>query len=130
MKRVLAEYEEAYDPSSVMTPPGSGTEGDDPAGVNYAKLGPLAFVLCEALQSAILRGADRDALIERIVETSDASIEDVDAILTGKELCPSEQLIMAFGTVLSIDATIIVDAAIKGGCTKLRTTYSPVPPGY
>ena len=47
-----------YQPGGVQAP-GVGTEGDDPLGIHYADLGPLAYVLNEAMDSAVNRGADR-----------------------------------------------------------------------
>jgi hypothetical protein len=109
--------------------PGSGTEGDDPLGLHYADLGPLAFVLNEAMDSTVNRGADRQALMEQIAQVAQANVNDVEAVLTDDMRCPPMNLIQAFATVLSIDSDIIVDAAQKGGCSNLGPIPT-VPPGY
>lgn len=118
-----------YDPGQVL-PPGSGTEGDDPNGLRYADLGPLAFVLCEGVDSAVTRGIDRDTLIEVIAQgASDASVADVEAVLDGDTVCPPADLLSAFSQALAIDLDIILDAAQRGGCKQFQESPGTTP-GY
>lgn len=128
MSRIVANY----DPGAVL-PPGSGTEGDDPNGLRYSDLGPLAFVLCEGVDSAVTRGVDRDSLIGLIAQSiagaEPISEADVEAVLAGENLCPPVELLSAFSQALAIDLDIIFDAAQRGGCKQ----YSEAPgttPGY
>lgn len=131
MERVVREAAESanYAPGTVL-PPGSGTEGDDPNGLRYADLGPLAFVLCEALDGAVTRGIDRGALIDVIAQGAEgASAADVEDVLSGDALCPPSDLLGSFAEQLAIDLGIIMDAAQRGGCKQ----YSMGPnttPGY
>jgi hypothetical protein len=135
-ERLMAETIQAHQEQADYTPgeglaPGVGTEGDDPLGIHYADLGPLALVLNEAVDSATNRGADRDAIIEQInnVTSDEVSGHDAAAVLAGDELCPAMEILEAFSTVLSIDIEVITDAAKRGGCTN----YGPIsnePPGY
>lgn len=127
---VDAAREEAFNPG-VNQAPGGGTEGDDPLGLHYADLGPLAFVLNEAVDSSCVSGADRESLYEQIAQEAGegVSVQDVEDVLTDNVQCPELPLVMAFSQVLSIDASIIIDASQKGGCTNLGVTPD-VPPGY
>lgn len=131
MARVVAEAEGAnYTPGQVL-PPGSGTEGDDPNGLRYSDLGPLAFVLCEALDSAVIRGIDRDTLIANIAEGAEkCSAADVEAVLAGETLCPEYDVLSSFGEQLAIDVGTILDAAQRGGCKQVYPQGPTDPPGY
>jgi hypothetical protein len=119
-----------YTPGNVMAP-GNGSEGDDPLAVNYADLGPLGLVLNEALDATVNRGADRDELIAVIAQGAGdgISVDDVNAVLGGKQLCPELALLQAFSTVFCIDLDVILDAGTRGGCTQYAAPGSP-PPGY
>ena len=119
-----------YSPGGNLAP-GVGTEGDDPLGIHYADLGPLALVLNEAVDSATNRGADRDDIIEQINNATSDEVtgHDAAAVLAGDELCPAVEILEAFSSVLSIDVEVIVDAAKRGGCTQYGP-MSSTPPGY
>jgi hypothetical protein len=119
-----------YVPGAVMAP-GPGDEGADPLGIHYADLGPLAFVLNEAMDSAVNRGVDRDQVLETIATTTGGgcTASDVESVLGDDLACPPLSLLQAFATCLSIDLDVIIDAAEKGGCKG----YGPIPstpPGY
>ena len=125
MDRLVADYI----PGAGQAP-GSGTEGDDPLGLRYADLGPLAFVLNEALDSAVNRGADRDSIIEQVAQAAgdEFGLDEVEAVLSDENRDPDPTLLQAFANVFNIDMGIIVDAAQRGGAKKLGpATY---PPGY
>ena len=133
-ERLMAETIEAHSEQADYIPgvnqaPGSGTEGDDPLGLHYADLGPLAFVLNEAMDSIVNRGADREALLEQIAQAGQCQPSDAEAVLTDDVHCPPVELLRAFSAVLSIDLDIMIDAAQKGGCTNLGPTPT-VPPGF
>lgn len=113
------------------TAPGDGSEGGDPTGIQYEELGPLAFVLNEAVDSVVLRGADRDGLHNSISQAAgdQFSVEDVKDVLAGDVRCPDLSLLQAFGQVTSIDIDIIIDAAQRGGCDGYFGQPTE-PPGY
>ena len=130
MAHTLRAYGESADyVPGQLAAPGTGSEGDDPIGVRYANFGPLAFVLNEAVDATITRGADRSALLDQIVESAgeEITLQDVQDVLSDKMKCPDVALLTAFGTCLSIDTSIILDAAKKGGC---KNYGYPMPPGY
>lgn len=118
-----------YQPGAVLAP-GSGTTGDDPLGLHYADLGPLAFILNEAMDSAINQGIDRESLLEGIAQVAGDGITaaDADDVLTDNVQCPPPALLQAFATELAIDAEIIFDAGRRGGCKIYGPDMSP--PGY
>lgn len=118
-----------YQPGAVLAP-GSGTTGDDPLGLHYADLGPLAFILNEAMDSAVNRGIDRESLLEGIAQVAGEGITaaDADDVLTDNVQCPPAGLLQAFASELAIDMEIIYDAGRRGGCTCYGTDLSP--PGY
>lgn len=125
---VEAAEEADYQPGAVMAP-GSGTTGDDPLGLHYADLGPLAFILNEAMDSAINRGIDRESLLEAVAQGDDGSTaSDAEDVLSDDVQCPPPGLLQAFATVLAIDVEIIYDAGRRGGCTCYGENSSP--PGY
>lgn len=129
-EQLMAQVTEQADyvPGGLMVP-GGGSEGDDPAGEELVDLGPLAFVVNEGLRSAIIRGVDKDALLNEIVlQCEGATMEDVEAVLDGSEICPDPELIQAFADSLSLDASILVDAARRGGCDRYGYSTSPAPP--
>lgn len=130
MARIVSEAETAdYAPGQVL-PPGSGTEGDDPNGLRYSDLGPLAFVLCEALDGVVHNGIDRGAVIDAIAENAEgATSADVEAVLAGDTPCPSAELLGSFASNLAIDLDIVLDAAQRGGC-KDYGRIPNTPPGY
>lgn len=131
MAGLQAEAERADFVPGPSLAPGSGTEGDDPMGVRYVNLGPVAFVLNEALQSALLRGADRNALVTRIAQAAQVAPAEVTNVLSGKTRCPTRDLMAAFATVLAIDASVVYDAAVKGGCPLVEGAPPPSSsPGY
>ena len=118
-----------YSPGGNLAP-GQGTEGDDPLGIHYADLGPLALVLNEALDSATNRGADPDDILDQIAEAGGdgVSANDAQDVLGGDVLCPTMELLQGFSSVLAIDIEVIVDAAQRGGCTNYG--QRTLPPGY
>lgn len=118
-----------YQPGAVMAP-GSGTTGDDPLGLHYADLGPLAFILNEAMDSAVKRGIDRETLLEGIAQVAGPDISPADAedVLTDNVQCPPPELLQAFASELAIDVEIIFDAGRRGGCTCYGVDMTP--PGY
>lgn len=139
----MAETIRAHLEQADFTPGGSNT-GDnsapggapggrvdpDPLGIYYINLGPLAYLLNEAVEGRVDRGADRDELLDDVAEQTgpDVTAHDAEAVLNGDELCPPQELLSAFATVLSLSADTLVDAAKRGGCTN----YGPatLPPGY
>lgn len=139
MDRVVDQERGDYQPGNVKAPgpsvaPGSGTEGDDPRGLKYVSMGPLALVLNEAVDATVNRGADHDSLLEDIAQSGgdSVSMEDVAAVLAGEVKCPTAELLAAFSNAVSIDLDTILDAAQRGGCTDVYPGQpSPgVPPGY
>ena len=126
MERVVAEERGDYLPGDVGAP-GSGTEGDDPLGLKYADYGPLAYVLCEAMDSAVTRGMDRPTLLEQIAQSAGegVSVEDVTAVLTDENREPAMELLSAFANTLDIDAGILLDAAQRGGAKNLGPISTP-----
>jgi hypothetical protein len=129
-----------YKPGNSLAPgpgtaPGSGTEGDSPLGLKYVNMGPLALVLNEAVDATVTRGADRDALLALIAQTSadddHDAVQDVTDTLSGALKCPDPNLMAAFATALAIDLDVILDAAERGGCTGTATGLPPgTPPGF
>lgn len=134
MDRVVSEAagETANFAPGQVLPPGSGTEGDDPNALRYSDLGPLAFVLCEALDGAVTRGIDRGAIIDEIAQGAESSTSvEVEAVLSGDALCPDLDLLASFATELAIDLEIILDAAQRGGCKQYAGGPGPgTSPGY
>jgi hypothetical protein len=106
-----------YTPGNALAP-GSGTEGDDPLGLHYADLGHLAFVLNEAVDAAVTRGADRDQLIAEVARNSGEGVTpaDCEKVLSGDTLCPPQGVLAAFSQQTAISLEIIIDAARRGGC--------------
>lgn len=135
--RLMAEVVEAdletgeYKPGNVDAP-GDGTEGGDPLGLKYVGMGPLAFVLNESLDSAVQRGADKDSMLADIAQEAGEGIEvaDIQAVLDGDVKCPPAELLQAFGTSTSIDLSIIIDAAERGGCKNVYSAVPTDPPGF
>lgn len=128
MDSVVAEHAN-YAPGTVM-PPGPGTEGGDPMGLEYIGMGPLAFVLNEAVDAACNSGGDRDALLDSVADAAgdDFSRAEVDAILAGEQKCPEPALLSALCSAVAIDMDIAIDAAQRGGCKNYGA--STIPPGY
>lgn len=116
-----------YQPGTVMAP-GSGSTGDDPAGINYVDLGKVAFVLNEGLDAAVTRGVDRDGIIAAVAHSAQCDPQEVEDALSGKEKCPTQLLMQAWADALAIDAGVVFDAAIKDGC-KFNGYEPPGPPG-
>lgn len=117
-----------YNPGQVMAPgSGSGTEGDSPAAIRYAALGPLALVLNEAVDAFVNAGADRDTLMEAIAQAGGEEVnrEEVDEVLAGEEKDPSLDLLRAFSQAVSIDLDILLDAAKRGGAKSLGPFLPP-----
>lgn len=131
MAETIAAHETSDYQPGVNQAPGSGSEGDDPLGLRYANLGPLAFVLNEAMDSAVISGADKDSLVEQIAQMAGEGFSESDVIevLSDKQPCPPAYLLQAFANTLNIDLSIILDAAEKGGCKNLGPIPT-VPPGY
>jgi hypothetical protein len=132
MAETITAHEDAdYVPGNVGAP-GSGNEGADPLGLHYADLGPLAFVLNEAMDAAVNTGTDRDVLLEQIAQAAGEGISarDAEDVLTDNEHCPPIELLEAFATVLAIDATLLTDASVKGGCTNIGSRSTGPPPGF
>ena len=59
----------------------------------------------------------------------EVTAHDVEDVLVDNVHCPPQEMLEAFATVLSIDASVIVDAAKKGGCTNLGPSDT-APPGF
>lgn len=126
----IVEQAREVDGSFGDLPPGAGTEGDDPLGLRYINLGPLAFVLNEAVDALITRGADRDSVVEAVAQAAGEGVDEatVEAVLSGENKCPGYPVLAAFGSVTTVDLEIILDAAKRGGCKDIGPTT--VPPGY
>jgi hypothetical protein len=101
-------------------------------GIHYVNLGPLAYMLNEALNGLVSRVADRDDVLNDVADATGAdneqSAHDAEAVLNGDELCPATELLSAFAQVLSLSADTLIDAAKRGGCTNYGG--SSLPPCY
>jgi hypothetical protein len=107
---------------------GPGTEGDSPLGIDYIDRGPLALVLNESIDATVTRGADRNLLLQAIADGADGfDLDDVNAVLSGKNRAPDVTLLQAFSTACAVDEEVIIDAAIRGGAKNLGVG---LPPGY
>lgn len=123
----LVSLTDDYQPGMVLAP-GSGSEGDDPAGADYVNLGKVAFVLNEALDAAVTRGIDRDAVIEQVAHRAQCDPQEAEDALSGQDKCPTQLVMQAWADALAIDATVVFDAAIKDGC-RFEGYAPPPPPG-
>jgi hypothetical protein len=113
-------------PAGPHAPPGSGTEGADPLGLQWVNRGHLGLVLTEAFESAVTRGgqqpgSDREALIQVILDAVGEGEEqftaaDVEDALDGTVQCPDPKLLAAFASTLAIDESILIDAGQRNGC--------------